>query len=120
MGIPFSTQSTLSADGETKVYRQLRHEYATLIARGVTDETIIYQTLSKRHAELEALYSTSSFSCPRVRFGRTNLQMPIITCGGMRYVSVNDIMHVRTARIHLTITTSQYAANLGPQRRCHT
>lgn len=26
----------------------------------------------------------SSFKCPKVRFGRTELMMPIITCGGMR------------------------------------
>lgn len=27
---------------------------------------------------------SSSFKVPTVRFGKTNLQMPIITCGGMR------------------------------------
>lgn len=28
--------------------------------------------------------SSSQFQCPKVRFGRTELYMPILTCGGMR------------------------------------
>jgi len=32
----------------------------------------------------EKKHTSPSFKIPTVRFGRTNLQMPIITCGGMR------------------------------------
>ena len=32
----------------------------------------------------KATILSSGFKCPKVRFGKTELQMPSVTCGGMR------------------------------------
>ena len=75
---------SLSAEAELKIYRQLLNENDTLIANGINDEGQKFSRLQQRHNELTNLYSTKTFECPKVRFGRTNLKMPILTCGGMR------------------------------------
>jgi hypothetical protein len=74
----------LPNDQEIKIYRKLKEEYAYLTANGITDDAVMFGRLKQRHTEMEALYRTETFVCPKVRFGRTELQMPILTCGGMR------------------------------------
>lgn len=84
MGLGASTLiSDLSEDNQLKIYRQLVHDHNELTKNGAS-ESEIFSALSKKHKDLESLYKIKDFSCPKVRFGRTNLQMPIITCGGMR------------------------------------
>ena len=83
MGAIVSLDSKLSADAQLKVYRQLYNENEQLTNNGINEEEK-YRRLAQRHSELVALYSTKTFQCPKVRFGRTELQMPILTCGGMR------------------------------------
>lgn len=76
--------ASISAEAELKIYRQLVNEQQNLAANGIEDKAQMYERLEQRHSELSAMYSTTTFVCPKVRFGRTNLQMPILTCGGMR------------------------------------
>jgi hypothetical protein len=84
MGATLSTnQPALSGDNQLKIYRQLFNENSQLAKNGI-EEAERYKRLTQRHNELEKLYSTKDFTCPKVRFGRTGLQMPILTCGGMR------------------------------------
>ena len=75
--------SDLSGDQQLKIYRQLINEEAYLRSTGA-DQASKFARLEQRHNELTDLYRTKSFACPKVRFGRTELQMPVITCGGMR------------------------------------
>merc|ERR1711865_536537 len=53
-----------------------------VLDNGVVDE--IHQRLDRLNATRPPVKASSGFQCPKVRFGRTELQMPIITCGGMR------------------------------------
>lgn len=75
---------------ELKLFRQLRNEYEILKANGVISdaggEKEAFERIKMRHEELTKLYSVdrANFKCPKVRFGKTELQMPILTCGGMR------------------------------------
>ena len=73
-----ASQSELSAEAQLKIYRQLKNEHDIAESNAVK-ATEIYPRLLQRHNELTALYSTTSFKCPTVRFGRTNIQMPILT-----------------------------------------
>ncbi|KAJ1400928.1 NADP-dependent oxidoreductase domain-containing protein [Ochromonadaceae sp. CCMP2298] len=59
------------------------NEHAQLRANNVEPEQA-YERIVQRHSELTKLYSQKIFQCPKVRFGRTELQMPILTLGGMR------------------------------------
>lgn len=85
--------STLTADQEVKVYRQLMAKHQDLLQQQPpASSAIIYDTLRQLHDNIVQSYTNPSpsvdkdvvFQCPRVRFGRTNLSMPILTCGGMR------------------------------------
>lgn len=75
----------LSGAQELKIYRQLRNEYRHMQENGVPFNEAATHLLQK-HISLEDLYRSSEkrFKCPTVRFGRTEIQMPIITLGGMR------------------------------------
>ena len=73
-----SSQPELSAEAQLKIYRQLKNEHDIAENNGVAS-TEIFTRLQQRHNELTALYNTTSFKCPTVRFGRTNIQMPILT-----------------------------------------
>jgi hypothetical protein len=81
--VPGTPGVQLEADQEVKIYRQLRNEHAQLSANNI-EPAQAYERLVQRHSELTSLYSQKSFQCPKVRFGRTELQMPILTLGGMR------------------------------------
>jgi hypothetical protein len=76
---------SLTAAYDTKIYRQLlaEHEYCKLRE---FDEKKIYTQLLRRQQYLYHAYSSLSknFTCPKVRFGRTEINIPILTCGGMR------------------------------------
>jgi len=66
-----------SGDSLVKVVRQLDFWHS----EGLEEKELleIAEDLSER-----ATILSSDFKCPRVRFGKTELQMPIVTCGGMR------------------------------------
>lgn len=51
------------------------------------DEGLSEQELAKVAQRLvdEATITKTTFQCPRVRFGKTELKMPIVTCGSMRF-----------------------------------
>lgn len=74
---------SLSSDAQAKIYRQLVASYEDLAANDVPQDQR-NERLWQLHKEVTSLYSLQSFKCPHVRFGRTELSMPIITCGGMR------------------------------------
>lgn len=77
--------SGLSKDQQVKIYRQVRSENDVLCNDNSISDGEKYTRLSTLHNELETLYlKKDGFTCPKVRFGRTELQMPILTCGGMR------------------------------------
>lgn len=73
----------LSNDAKVKIYNQLTFESENLIKNGIPDNEVV-RIISQRHSDLVKLYLIEEFSCPKVRFGRTGLQMPILTLGGMR------------------------------------
>ena len=83
MGNDQSKKIELSSDNELKIYRQLVNVNDIHTSNGISNSEK-YELLQRRHNELVSLYSMTSFTCPKVRFGRTGLQMPILTCGGMR------------------------------------
>jgi hypothetical protein len=71
-----------------QVFRQLRAEYFRLSATGLDDAQLLSQ-LRTAYSEFVAATdppaaTEAKWQCPKVRFGRTGLEMPIITCGGMR------------------------------------
>mmetsp|Transcript_20374 Transcript_20374/g.30629 ORF Transcript_20374/g.30629 Transcript_20374/m.30629 type:complete len:653 (-) Transcript_20374:120-2078(-) len=70
-----------------KISNQLEYWFSLKeLDAAIGDEELV--DLSKRlvHAATwrSRLDDKNSFSIPKVRFGRTEIQMPIITCGGMR------------------------------------
>jgi hypothetical protein len=71
----------------SQVFRQLRAEYFRLSATGLDDAQLLSK-LRTAYTEFVAATDPSAaeakWQCPKVRFGRTELEMPIITCGGMR------------------------------------
>jgi hypothetical protein len=73
----------LNVDNQVKLFRQLQNEHERLTA-GQLDCAQMYQSLKQKYDNLATLYGTNSFNCPKVRFGRTEIQMPILSCGGMR------------------------------------
>ena len=77
--------SELTSAQQLKIYRQLRNEYISMQQSAVPFSEAASHLLQK-HQSLESLYRASgqAFKCPTVRFGRTEIQMPIITLGGMR------------------------------------
>merc|ERR1711871_1861736 len=44
----------------------------------------IKEEIAALRNKLIDLYTTSGVVCPKVRFGRTEIQMPVLTLGGMR------------------------------------
>jgi uncharacterized protein len=78
-----ASTSVLSANQELKIYRQLKNSFMDMSRHSLPLEEIASHILAQ-HKALEELYTCKSFTCPKVRFGRTGLQMPIITLGGMR------------------------------------
>ena len=80
----------LSSGSKVKIYNQLVNEAEVLRQNEVTNPAETMKILQTRHSDLVKLYSSSSSSgmsplqCPKVRFGRTELQMPILSLGGMR------------------------------------
>lgn len=73
----------LSSDKELKISRQLIAYNEELTRNNISNDKK-YESLVEKYNELSKLYSLSSYQVPHVRFGRTELMMPIITCGGMR------------------------------------
>ena len=75
--------ANLSDDALVKISRQLDF----WCAEGLNDEKLL--NLSRRLVNGTAVSGSvqgieSSFQCPKVRFGKTELMIPIITTGGMR------------------------------------
>ncbi|CAN0129443.1 unnamed protein product [Scytosiphon promiscuus] len=71
----------------------MRAEYFRLSAKGLDDALILaklqesYQVMVHRTDPLQKHTGDKipkRWDCPKVRFGKTELMMPIITCGGMR------------------------------------
>ncbi len=75
--------SKLSEHNKIKIERHLKAECVQLEEEGI-DSQKINESLSLRRNELENLAILKDWTCPKVRFGKTELQMPIITLGGMR------------------------------------
>jgi len=75
--------SLLSNDAKVKVVNQMAWEHSQLTREGLSDAAITARLIG-RLTDLVSLYSTASYVCPRRRFGRTELQMPVLTLGGMR------------------------------------
>ena len=77
----------LSGDALVKIVRQLQfwiHEQQQDEAFSLSTKELNALTKRLIHAATWQQRS-SSFQCPKVRFGRTELQMPIITAGAMRF-----------------------------------
>ena len=86
---------------EAQVFREMVKAYKRESSNGITDEELftklsqVLETASKEALKTPAAggdtcttldHSSSSmlsFTCPTRRFGRTELQMPIISCGGV-------------------------------------
>ncbi|KAL7577275.1 hypothetical protein ACA910_002020 [Epithemia clementina (nom. ined.)] len=64
-----------------KVVRQIDFWYTK---GGLSSEQLLELTLELAQ-KATMLNTNSEFTCPKVRFGKTELSMSIITCGGMRY-----------------------------------
>ncbi|CAM9698797.1 unnamed protein product [Laminaria digitata] len=71
----------------------MRAEYFRLSEKGLKDADLLdklrdsYQTMVNRTDPLQKYRGDKApqkWDCPKVRFGKTELMMPIITCGGMR------------------------------------
>ena len=84
----------LTDDALAKIGRQLEYFYdqekasedeLVKIAKGLIDQSIWYLPLVSDNIGTEKdRQELKKFKCPKVRFGKTELQMPLITCGGMR------------------------------------
>lgn len=83
---------TLSDDSILKISRQVEFWYTqnssldeliVLTERLITAAQRLFDTDTSKGDEPPSP-SPVSFQVPKVRFGRTELQMPIVTCGGMR------------------------------------
>ena len=82
-GISHAGSMKLTHDRQTKIERLLDFEKSELERDGKNTadiETILKEKLNS----LQTRQSHEKFQCPKVRFGKTELQMPIITLGGMR------------------------------------
>eukprot|EP00904_Undaria_pinnatifida_P010038 jgi/Undpi1/6164/HiC_scaffold_20.g08648.m1 len=97
MGVSSSLQAEMEAipntGNEIKVFRQMRAEYFRLSEKGLPDAELLeklrgsYETMVNRTDPWQKHRRDKvpqQWKCPRVRFGRTELMVPIITCGGMR------------------------------------
>mmetsp|Transcript_4312 Transcript_4312/g.6573 ORF Transcript_4312/g.6573 Transcript_4312/m.6573 type:complete len:527 (+) Transcript_4312:330-1910(+) len=89
MGANLQTEmgNVSDAGTEVKIFRQLRAEYFRLVGMGKTDSEVL-ELMKKMYQNLIGDGKVvEPFGCPKVRFGRTEIQIPIITCGGMRQQS---------------------------------
>mmetsp|Transcript_36206 Transcript_36206/g.71272 ORF Transcript_36206/g.71272 Transcript_36206/m.71272 type:complete len:488 (+) Transcript_36206:70-1533(+) len=70
-----------------KITRQLEFWYKEWIAGTIEETALISLAVELVHAATwrSRLEGDDAIVVPKVRFGRTELQMPIITCGGMRF-----------------------------------
>ena len=75
-----SQKSNLEKDSVIKICRQVDFFYA----RVTTDPTRLCALTDRLLTAATRRSLTPPFQVPKVRFGRTNIQMPIITCGGMQ------------------------------------
>ena len=83
-------------DSFLKIIRQLEFWYPHLVLANESNDETEFLELTERLANIaswreelldeisNSSNKKSSFQIPTVRFGKTNIQMPIITCGGMR------------------------------------
>ena len=97
------TGSELSEHNKIKIERHIKAERLQLEEEGI-DNTKINESLSLRKKELENLATLKDWKCPKNRFGRTELQMPIITLGGMRQQqtwSPPDSMSLDDIKLHV-------------------
>lgn len=71
--------------GETK-FLELAERLAKIASwrQELVNDMIDTKTNNNEEEKSSSSSSSSSFQIPTVRFGKTELQMPIITCGGMR------------------------------------
>jgi hypothetical protein len=76
-------EELLTADHEVKILRQVRAAYKDAKSRGEAPEAVL-EAVESNYDALVRRYSTETWQCPTVRFGRTELQMPIVSLGGMR------------------------------------
>eukprot|EP00980_Cylindrotheca_fusiformis_P020904 scaffold7925_cov101-Cylindrotheca_fusiformis.AAC.1 len=83
----------ISDDALVKICRQLEFFYIEeklnekemlALAKFLIDQSIWYQPLVDPSATVDTQSEVDHFNVPKVRFGKTELQMPLITCGGMR------------------------------------
>jgi hypothetical protein len=79
------SEETLSIHHQIKIFRQIKNEHDRLNNYYNDNDLVIYHSLLQKYQHLVNLYSNHcTIQCPKVRFGRTELQMPILSCGGMR------------------------------------
>jgi hypothetical protein len=82
----------ISDEALVKIFRQLEFWYKDgglhndppamkELARGLIEQSTWYLPLITKQSSTSEI---SSLKVPTVRFGKTNLNMPIVTCGGMR------------------------------------
>jgi len=72
--------ANLTDDAFVKISRQLDFWYSE---NTLSDEELV--ALAKRLIDATAVSSChEDFQCPKVRYGKTEIQIPIITTGGMR------------------------------------
>lgn len=88
----------LSNDALVKICRQLEFwfkegklgpEDMKNLAKSLVDQSLWYRPLilpdkNESHSNNDNVKDLESFKVPKRRFGKTELQMPIVTCGGMR------------------------------------
>ncbi len=75
----------MTADRQTKLTRQLIFEKSCMEGEGM-DNVAMEKGLEEKLNHLSSVQSFTgkNFQVPRVRFGRTNLEISIVTLGGMR------------------------------------
>ncbi|CAM9491314.1 unnamed protein product, partial [Discosporangium mesarthrocarpum] len=84
--------SIADADSEIKVFRQMQAEYTRLMEKGLSDGELMkelresYRVILLRTDPLNQRqgHQPLEWKCPKVKYGRTGLDMPRVTCGGMR------------------------------------
>eukprot|EP00980_Cylindrotheca_fusiformis_P018724 scaffold6241_cov129-Cylindrotheca_fusiformis.AAC.1 len=84
---------TISDDALVKVSRQLEYFYTEekfnekemlALAKFLIDQSMWYHPLVDPSVTVDPKSEVYQSRVPKVRFGKTELQMPLITCGGMR------------------------------------
>mmetsp|Transcript_5968 Transcript_5968/g.8764 ORF Transcript_5968/g.8764 Transcript_5968/m.8764 type:complete len:665 (+) Transcript_5968:23-2017(+) len=80
----------LSDDAVTKICRQLEFWYVQGVRTGVLSQDEFVKLCERLCLQSSWYLPTGSIISvkplvPKVRFGKTNIKMPIVTCGGMRF-----------------------------------